>query len=467
MGFGISRTVSNKLNNSITKIQINEKYGTGFFMKIEINEKTKYYLITLNEIISQEQIKSKISIDLFYGRSVEEEKKTTIKLDKNIRNIETLKDDIILIEIIKNDGISKEQFFSPDLNYKQNYEIYAFAKVYTIGYTDNYKDRQISSEKITLINGPKFSLNVNANPGSPICSYEKQFVIGIYKKAYNGIFIGEVLDYLQKEINRKMNKIKFYSFEENKEKYIFFNNNVLNQCHNQNENNFEKALKDLETYVLDKKDNQLKNVIDILKNFQNIENYDETLKYCLGVQGFLFHINNIIRIDDNELNEKFYYFIGKFLNILENSECQKKCEIDLFRGATMDYDRLLEYKKNINKLIFYKGFCPASRIQAAAAMFGMTIGNTDDYKVIIRINYKYKKEWIPNCYDISKYDTFRETESYLFTLYTCFKIKEVKITENLKTAEILLDSVGIKMDKKLKKITSVNYNENESVLEFF
>ena len=132
----------------------------------------------------------------------------------------------------------------------------------------------------------------------------------------------------------------------------------------------------------------------------------------------------------------------------------------------MDYDRLLEYKKNINKLIFYKGFCPATRIQAAAAMFGMSIGNTQEYNVIIRINYKYKKEWIPNCYDISKYDTFRETESYLFTLYTCFKIKEVKIIENSRTAEILLDSVGIKMDKNLKKISSVVYNENESVLEF-
>lgn len=466
MGIGISRTVSIKLNNSIAKIQINEKYGTGFFMNAEINNNKKNYLLTVNEIISQDQIKSKISIDLFYGKSVEEEQKTTIKLDENIRNIHSLKNGVVLIEIIKNDGISKEKFFSPDLNYKQNYEIYAFAKVYSIGYKDNYKERQISSDKITLINGPKFSLNVNANPGSPICSYDNQLVIGIYKEAYNGIFIGDVIENLQKEIDRKMNKIKFYSFDENKEKYIFFNNNVLNQFHNQNDINFEKALKDLETYFLDKKDNQLKNVIDILRNFQNIQNYDETLKYCLGVQGFLFHLNNIIRIDDNELNEKFYYFIGKFLYILENSECQKKSEIDLFRGATMDYDRLLEYKKNINKLIFYKGFCPATRIQAAAAMFGMSIGNTQEYNVIIRINYKYKKEWIPNCYDISKYDTFRETESYLFTLYTCFKIKEVKIIENSRTAEILLDSVGIKMDKNLKKISSVVYNENESVLEF-
>ena len=34
LGFwGIAEAVSKKLNNSITKIQINGKYGTGFFMK--------------------------------------------------------------------------------------------------------------------------------------------------------------------------------------------------------------------------------------------------------------------------------------------------------------------------------------------------------------------------------------------------------------------------------------------------
>ena len=182
-------------------------------------------------------------------------------------------------------------------------------------------------------------------------------------------------------------------------------------------------------------------------------------------QGFLDKINTVIRMDDKELSEKFYYFIGTFLDILVKSGCIIRNQIQLFRGAVMDYNRLLEYKNNIGKLIFYKGFCPATKVRAAAAIFGRAIGNTKDYSVIEVINYKFQSGWRPYCFDISKYDTFREMESALFTLYTCFKIKDVKIDENNKTAEILLDSVGIKTGESIKDIKNIIYNDSESVFE--
>ena len=464
LGFwGIAEAVSKKLNNSITKIQINGKYGTGFFMKIEIGGKTTNYLITLNQIISQDQINSKINIDLFYGEFDEEHK--TIKLDESIRKIRTFENGAILIEIIPNDGISKEKFLLPDLNYKQGYEIYKNANVYTLGFNDNYEKKEIFPDKITLVNDSKFSHKLNANLCSLICSIENQFVIGIHKQDYNGIFIGEILDTLQKENDNKINKIKFYYFDENKENFFLFHKNVLNKFYNQNDNNFDLALNDLNNYFSDKKEHKLKNIIDILKNFKNIENYDETLKNSLGTQGFLDKINTVIRMDDNELSEKFYYFIATFLDILVKSGCIIRNQIQLYRGAVMDYNRLLEYKNNIGKLIFYKGFCPATKVRAAAAIFGRAIGNTKDYSVIEVIQYKFQSGWRPYCFDISKYDTFREMETALFTLYTCFKIKDVKIDENNKTAEIFLDSVGIKTGESIKDIKNIVYNDSESVFE--
>ena len=57
-------------------------------------------------------------------------------------------------------------------------------------------------------------------------------------------------------------------------------------------------------------------------------------------------------------------------------------------------------------------------------------------------------------------------QTYLFTLFTCFKIKDVIIKESNKTAEILLESVGIKIDENLTHINNIIYNENQSVLEF-
>jgi len=460
MGFGkpkISEAGRNKLNNCITRIQINGRNGTGFFMKIEINGIKKNYLITHIKIISQEQINSKINIDLFYG----EESKNII-LDKNIRNIRTFENGVVIIEIIQTDGISEKKYVSPDLNYKNGYE--TNIRVNTIGYNNNYTEREISSGEITLINDSTFEVNFNPNLGSPICSFDNQFVIGIYKENNKGIFIGKIIDSLYKENDKIINKIKYYYFDENREKYILFNKNVLNQFHKQNENNFDSAFKDLKTYLTEKNDNNLKNILDILQNFKKIENYDEMLKKCLGAQGFLDKINTIIRIDDNELSEKFYYFIGAFLNALEKSDCRMRNQFQLFRGAVMDHKELLEYQNNKDKLIFYKGFCPATKERAAAAMFGRAVKNTEDYSVIEIINYKFQSSWRPYCFDISKYDTFRETQTALFTLYTCFKIKDVKIDEDNKTAEILLDSVGIKMDENQKEINNITYNHRESVL---
>ena len=192
----LTESTSNKLYNSITKIQINGNYGTGFFMKIEINGKEMNFLLAHTQIVSQAQIKSKKDIVLIWGKDDEEKK--TIKLDEDIRNI-IIFEGITLIEIIPNDGISENKYMLPDLNYKKGYENYKKEKVYTIGYNDNYKERYISLGKITSIKDIEFSHTANSNLGSPIFSFKDQFVIGIHKQKSNGIFIGKILDKLRKE----------------------------------------------------------------------------------------------------------------------------------------------------------------------------------------------------------------------------------------------------------------------------
>lgn len=132
----------------------------------------------------------------------------------------------------------------------------------------------------------------------------------------------------------------------------------------------------------------------------------------------------------------------------------------------MDYNRLLVYKNNINKLIFYKGFCPCTQERASAAIFAMGNRNEVDYRVIINIQYKYNNDWRPNCFDISKYDTFGETKTSLFSLNNCFKIKDVIINQELKKGEILLESVGIKKNENIQEIKDIIYNENGNFLNF-
>ena len=117
----MSESIIDILYNSVTKIKINRIFGTGFFMKININGKMLNCLLTCSHIISQNDIISKNYIDLYYDKRDREHKR--IKLDKNIRYIKSFEDkkDITIIEIIDSDEIKEDKYLSPDLNYKTGY----------------------------------------------------------------------------------------------------------------------------------------------------------------------------------------------------------------------------------------------------------------------------------------------------------------------------------------------------------
>ena len=457
----------------MTKVKINDENQTGFFIKIHTNDKEKY-LLTCGHQISDEKIKSKINIDLYYGKDDSEHK--TIKLDSGIRYIKTFQD-ITLIEIIQNDGISEDKYLIPDYNYQSGYEKYKKNKIYFSGFIENYTKKNAFSGEIISINGFKFthrSDNLRTS-GSPICILNENdslYVIGVYKaEEQNGIFIGKILDDLKKENpksidiinNNKSNIItqKFFSYDENKNKYSDFNKNVLRAAFNQNHGNYKDALKALNNFLNDKKDNEINAIVDIMKIFDEYNNdHDKMLKEFLGIQGFIAKINRIIRKDNNEINKNIFYFIGGFLNILESSEVKIKNEIQIFRGDKMDHNQIINYQKKKNKIIFYKGFCSATKSRDIAIPYSNILGNSEAYSVITTINYKINKDLSPNCFDISKFDKFKNEQTVLFAPNTCFKIKEVKLDKPSKKAEILVDSVGIKRDENVKEVKDIIYKES-------
>ena len=152
-GGGVDGEISNKVYNSMTKVKINNENQTGFFMKIHTNA-IENYLLTCGHQISEEEIKSKINIDLYYGNDDREHK--TIKLDRGVRYIKTFQS-ITLIEIIQDDGISEDKYLFPDLNYKIGYEKYKKNKIYFSGFIENYTKKKTFSGEIISINDFKFT----------------------------------------------------------------------------------------------------------------------------------------------------------------------------------------------------------------------------------------------------------------------------------------------------------------------
>ena len=200
----------NKLSKSIARIEFENKISTGFFMKINIVKKQYCFLLTCEHTISQDNIDSKITIKIYYGKKNKEVERE-IKLDNEKRFIKSYKKyDATLIEILPEDNIPDKKYLYPDFNYKNGYDQYINTQLYTAGYPEmsKYKgDKHFSSGNLKKISSDKkemFHHNCDTregSSGSPLLNSNQQ-VIGIHfgcnkqKTTNYGIFIGFIIDKL-------------------------------------------------------------------------------------------------------------------------------------------------------------------------------------------------------------------------------------------------------------------------------
>ena len=208
----IPEEISDILKKSTARIEFNDekKTSTGFFMKINIKGEKINFILTCNHSITQEDIDSKQQINIYFGKSGNEEK-IVITLDVKNRLIKTYEDlDVTLIQILREDKIQEKRFLYPDLNYKNvGFSIYKDSQVFTAGYPniEFYKEgRHISSGIITKISH-QFNFEHNCD------NLEND------KKNY-GTFIGAIIDKLinegvkitikKEEAPKKINQIVLY-----------------------------------------------------------------------------------------------------------------------------------------------------------------------------------------------------------------------------------------------------------------
>ena len=224
----ISERSTEKLFNSIVRISFSldeeDFIGTGFFMKFNLKNEMKYFLITCQHVIKEIYVDKKLIISTYYGK-VNEEEKLEIKLDKNKRNIKCFDFnglfDVTLIEILEEDSIKEDKYLEPDWSYKNGYKFYENKDYYLAGYpsnNSNENERSISSGKITkILEKPEFEHSLDTGPGSsgsPICLRDNLFVVGIHKQGNKdkpinyGTFLGYILDNLENEGNnlKKINE---------------------------------------------------------------------------------------------------------------------------------------------------------------------------------------------------------------------------------------------------------------------
>ena len=193
-----------KVCRSVCHIEVQNQYGTGFFIKLLKNNKEIFYLLTNEHVINNKFIESNQIIYLNYDC----DKYNIIKLNKSERFIKFYEDmDVTIIEIIKSDNIDANYFLEPNYDkilIGQEIYIWQFPK----------RELSYSYGHITQINN--FELTHNASTdfgssGSPIFLKDSITVIGIHKqgnydkKENYGTLINPLIKRLQDENNNNTN----------------------------------------------------------------------------------------------------------------------------------------------------------------------------------------------------------------------------------------------------------------------
>ena len=216
--FEETQKILNQMQNCICKINAQEMYGTGFFLKINFEDNTSINVLTTSyHLIDEKYLTDNKEINILLN----DYKTRIIDLEKK-RNIYTNKEyDLTLIEINKKDDINN--FFDIDENILSNDNpklFYENKPIYIIHY--------LNMEKVSFSYGICSELNEaeikhtciikQGSYGSPILNFANNKVIGITKEQNRNYNLGTLLKIPITEFKKQIDINKALELEKKKNK---------------------------------------------------------------------------------------------------------------------------------------------------------------------------------------------------------------------------------------------------------
>ena len=286
----------------ICKILHSNKNGSGFFIRLYLEDnETLFALMTNEHIITGKMIEDKEEVEVFYNN---QKKRIKIILDKDKRFIKSFKEmkiDCTVVQILPEDNINEDYFLVPNLDYnEENYKSLIDNMIYIVQFPKGNFSH--SKGKITDIIG--YELNHKActdygSSGSPIFLIQSTQVIGIHKagseerKENYGDVIFPIINELKKikikkknkkKINKdkKINKVKIMIkpyYEENSlfgKDFINLNNDKLELIVNgKNSLDLKKFNQDTRNFLKPRENNEI-----ILKERKTVRDMSNMFRPC-------------------------------------------------------------------------------------------------------------------------------------------------------------------------------------------
>ena len=287
---------------------------------------------------------------------------------------------------------------------------------------------------------------------------------------------GEIINFIKEKAQESeiFPTIPLITYKDYINKYMALHQLISDQYGKNNDNCFKSAISYLKDFLLwcpklrvesgESNKISIEALLETLQKFQGInDNEEKIIKiYSQEFGSYYKDFNNwLYKADPLAIQKTSWFIAGVMYSLNYYSERKnkgvKEDNLKLYRGINSNLYDLLSYERSKGELICFPSFTSSSRDLEQAKLFSSGY----QYKTIIEINYKHKENFIPTAVDISKISRFKEEKECLFLPYSFFRVKDIKIDYNEKSARIELDTVGRKqiLEKYLKEGNKLDYNQ--------
>ena len=275
---------------------------------------------------------------------------------------------------------------------------------------------------------------------------------------------------------------KIITYYDYKDKYYERHEKISEFYGNLTLETYNKAKKELNTFINEKKENELKIKKEILKDSfktfdlsKDLEILDKLVIKEYTKNTFYGDLNNWLRALDNNIYEKIAYYTSRLMYSLNNygfkSNNFYKEEKILYRGTKINYINILSYERLKGKIIILSSFTSSSENYEIAFKFSgrdkskEIFQNSQKFSVI----YKIKNHIIPNSIpcgiNIQNESVYPEKE-ILFQPFSFYYVKNVKFDYENYLADIELETIVKKeiLEEKIRIGKKVIYDKKNNLV---
>ena len=275
---------------------------------------------------------------------------------------------------------------------------------------------------------------------------------------------------------------KIITYYDYKDKYYERHEKISEFYGNLTLETYNKAKKELNTFINEKNENELKIKKEILKDSfktfdlsKDLEILDKLVIKEYTKNTFYGDLNNWLRTLDNNIYEKIAYYTSRLMYSLNNygfkSNNFYKEEKILYRGTKINYINILSYERLKGKIIILSSFTSSSENYEIAFKFSgrdkskEIFQNSQKFSVI----YKIKNHIIPNSIpcgiNIQNESVYQEKE-ILFQPFSFYYVKNVKFDYENYLADIELETIVKKeiLEEKIRIGKKVIYDKKNNLV---